>query len=308
MRDVSSKPNTLRTAKACAELICSPATIEAIKSGNVPKADPLGVARVAAIQAAKNTSLLIPYCHQVPLDFVNVDCELQSDSIRVTTEVKAVWKTGVEMEAVTAASAAALTLYDMLKIIDDSMEIRSVKLLNKKGGKSDYVAPEMQLVRAAVLVLSDSAAAGTRTDKSGKAIVERLESFGLTAIEYKILSDDQHELRQELLRLADTANVDLVFTTGGTGLSRRDTTPEATESILDRTLPGVSERLRSFGQERNRRAMLSRATAGVRGRTLIVNLPGSVNAVNESLDVLLPWLFHSFAMMKGGGHEERVGK
>ncbi len=302
MRDVSSKSNTLRTAKASALLHCSPATIEAIKSGNVPKADPIGVAKVAAIQAAKNTSVLIPYCHQVPLDYVGVECELQEHALLVTTEVKAVWKTGVEMEAITAATVAALTLYDMLKIIDDTMEISSVKLVDKKGGKSDYVPPDMRLLRAGVLVLSDSASTGARADQSGKAIVARLESFGLTAIEYKILPDDQQLLRQELLRLADTTTVDLVITTGGTGLSNRDTTPEATDSILDRTLPGVSERLRSYGQERNRYAMLSRATAGVRGRTLIVNLPGSLSAVNESLDVLLPWLFHSFKMMRGEGH------
>src|ERR1043166_3964624 len=110
MRDVSSKAHTLRTAKATATLNVSKSTIEAIKSGNVPKADPLGVAKVAGIQAAKNTSLLIPYCHQVPLDYVGVEIILNSDSIHVNTEVKAIWKTGVEMEALAAASGAALTL------------------------------------------------------------------------------------------------------------------------------------------------------------------------------------------------------
>src|ERR1041384_6374724 len=128
MRDVSSKAHTLRTAKATATLNVSKSTIEAIKSGNVPKADPLGVAKVAGIQAAKNTSLLIPYCHQVPLDFVGVEIRLAEGSIIGETSVKAIWKTGVEMEALVAASAAAMTLYDMLKIIDEEMEISSIKL------------------------------------------------------------------------------------------------------------------------------------------------------------------------------------
>ncbi len=302
MRDVSSKPNTLRTAKASAILRCSPNTIEAIKSGSVPKADPLVVARVAGIQSAKNTSLLIPYCHQVPLDFVGVEIELKENSIRVQTEVKAVWKTGVEMEALAAASATVLTLYDMLKIIDETMEIGSVKLLEKKGGKSDFKARDLQLLRVAVLVLSDKASRGEREDLSGKAIKQRLESFGVSLLEFKILPDEQTQLRGELLRLCDEVNIDLVITTGGTGLSPRDVTPEATDAILDRTLPGVSERLRSYGQERNRFAMLSREIAGVRGRTIIVNLPGSLNAVNESMDVLFPWLFHSFNMMRGEEH------
>lgn len=300
MRDVSSKPNTLRIAKASAVLRCSPSTIAAINAGNVPKADPLGVARIAGVQAAKNTSLLIPYCHQVPLDAVQVEIALETSSIIVTAEVKAVWKTGVEMEALVAASTSALTLYDMLKIIDDGMEIASVQLLEKKGGKSDYLPRET--LRAAVVVLSDSSSRGVREDRSGKIIQERLQNSGVQVAGLKVLPDEKSALRSELLRLCDGEKVDLVLTTGGTGLSPRDITPETTEELLERRLPGVSERMRSFGQERNRFAMLSRGTAGVRGRTLIVNLPGSPHAVTESLDILLPWLLHAFSMLRGEGH------
>lgn len=302
MRDVSAKSNTLRTAKASAILQCSSQTIQAVRSGNVPKENPLGVAKISGIQAAKNTSLLIPYCHQVPLDFVGVEIELKENSIFVQTEVKAVWKTGVEMEALAAASAAVLTLYDMLKIIDDTMEISSVKLVEKKGGKSDFKLDDAKLIKVAVLVLSDKGSKGEREDRSGQAIKERLKTHGVSVMEFKILPDEQNQLRTELLRLCDELNMDLVITTGGTGLSPRDITPEATDTILDRTLPGVSERLRSYGQERNPLAMLSRATAGVRGRTVIVNLPGSLNAVNESMDALFPWLFHSLDMLRGKEH------
>ncbi len=302
MRDVSSKSNSLRTAKASAMLRCSEETIDAIRSGNVPKENPLGVAKIAGIQAAKNTSLLIPYCHQVPLDFVGIEIELEKNSIAVKTEVKAVWKTGVEMEALAAASAAVLTLYDMLKIIDESMEISSITLLEKRGGKSDFKLKDAKQIRVSILVLSDKGSKGEREDQSGKAIKERLRTHGISVVEFKILPDDQHQLRMELLRLSDELNMDIVLTTGGTGLSPRDVTPEATNTILDRTLPGVSERLRSYGQERNPLAMLSRATAGVRGKTVIVNLPGSVNAVNESMDALFPWLFHSLDMLRGKEH------
>lgn len=303
MRDVSSKPNTLRTARASATLHCSPATIRAIKSGNVPKADPLLVARVAGIQAAKNISLLIPYCHQVPLDFVRVEFEMKREQIVITTEAKAIWKTGVEMEALVAATSAALTLYDMLKIIDETMEIASVKLDAKKGGKSDFRSDAtIRKLRASVLVLSDKASRGERVEKSGKAIVQRLRSFGLKSISYTVLPDEADLLRKELLALSDKKKTDLVLTTGGTGLSPRDITPDVTEELIERRLDGVSERLRSFGQERIRTAMLSRGVAGVRGKTMIVNLPGSLDAVHESLDVLLPWLFHSFRMMHGEEH------
>jgi molybdenum cofactor synthesis domain-containing protein len=217
--------------------------------------------------------------------------------------VKAVWKTGVEMEALTAASAAALTLYDMLKSIDEEMEISSIRLDAKKGGKSDFRWDgSIQKLRAAVLVLSDKASRGEREDKSGKAIVRHLRSFGLKSIAHKILPDEVELLYKELVTLCDKKKIDLLFTTGGTGVSHRDITPDVTQEIIERRLDGVSERLRSFGQERIRTAMLSRGVAGVRGKTVIVNLPGSPNAVNESLDVLLPWLFHSFRMMRGGEH------
>jgi cyclic pyranopterin monophosphate synthase len=303
MRDVSKKPGTLRTAGATATLKCLPATVACIRTGNVPKADPLPVARVAGIQAAKTTSLLIPYCHQVPLDYAGVEITLGEDAILITTTVSAVWKTGVEMEALVAASAAALTLYDMLKIIDDTMEIRDVHLTGKKGGKSDFRrAAREEKTTAGILVLSDRVSAGANEDRSGIAIRDRLASLGVTPSEFKVLPDDRERITAELIRWADDLSLDLVFTTGGTGIGPRDVTPEATSAVVERELPGVTEALRAHGQERNRYSMLSRGVAGVRGRTLIVNLPGSERAVNESLDVLLPWILHALEILRGAGH------
>jgi cyclic pyranopterin phosphate synthase len=302
MRDVSAKPHTMRTARAEAHLRCLPQTIAAIKSGNVPKADPLGVARVAGILGAKHTSTLIPYCHQVPLDSVSVEIGLKEDGIIVVSEVKAVWKTGVEIEALVAVSVAALTLYDMLKIIDTGMEIRSVRLIEKKGGKSDFKQADLQKVRAAVLVLSDQGAKGDREDQSGQLIKERLESQGVRVVEHKVLPDDVSAIEAELLRLCNQVAADLVLTSGGTGLGPRDVTPEATRRVIEREISGIEEALRAHGQERTPLAMLGRGVAGVRGRTVIVNLPGSVSAARESLDLLLPWVFHAVEMLKGGGH------
>jgi len=304
MKDVSKKTASLRVARAQATLHCFPATVAAIRAGNVPKADPLATAKVAAVQAAKNTSLIIPYCHQVPLDFVGVDVELRESSIHIYTEVKAIWKTGVEMEALVAAGAAVLTLYDMLKPIDEGMEIGSVKLTEKKGGKSDFKVADLSRFRCAVIVASDRAARGEREDTSGKTIKERLESLGVAVVEYTIVQDEMALVRNELIRLCDEVAVDLILTTGGTGVGPRDVTPEATQEILDRPLPGVSEFLRSHGQQRTQYSMLSRGTAGVRKKTVVINLPGAPAAVHESLDALLPWVFHVFPMMKGEQHEE----
>ena len=301
MRDVSTKSNTLRTAKATATLRVRPATLEAIKTGNIPKADPIGVAKVAGIQAAKNTSLLIPYCHQVPLDFVAVDVKLDSDSILITTEVKAIWKTGVEMEALVAASAAALTLYDMLKIIDDSMEIVSIELIEKNGGKSSMKESGAGLT-AAVLVMSDSVSGRQKQDVSGKLLVEKLEGFKIQVSRYKVVPDDGAVIEKELKQLVDQERVDLIVTTGGTGAGPRDVTPEATLAVIDRRLDGVEETLRSFGQERLPLAMLSRGIVGLRGKTLIINLPGSPAGVADGMSALFPAVLHVFRMIDGKGH------
>lgn len=301
MRDVSAKSNTLRSAKARAVLRVSPSTPDAIRSGNVPKADPLGVAKVAGIQAAKNTSLLIPYCHQVPLDFVSVDISFAADSIVINTEIKAIWKTGVEMEALVAASSAALTLYDMLKIIDDRMEIASVTLLEKKGGKSNIRETGAGL-SAVVLVMSDSVSRGEKQDVSGKILVERLKGLKFEVRGSKVVPDERETIAGELKRLVDEEKVDLIVTTGGTGAGPRDVTPEATMSLIDRRLEGVEETLRNFGQDRLPTAMLSRGVAGIRGKSLIINLPGSRTGAEDGINALFPAVLHVFRMMRGEGH------
>lgn len=301
-RDVSGKAHTLRTARAAAVLRILPSTAEAIRSGNVPKADPLGTAKVAAIQAAKQTSLLIPFCHQVPLDFIDVGIELGDGTLTITAEVKAVWKTGVEMEALVAASSAALTLYDMLKIIDERMEISSVRLLEKKGGKSSYRGEKGETLKAAVIVVSDSVSKGVAEDVSGKLLVGKLGEYGVQVPVYKVLPDERAAIEGELRNLADSARMDFVFTTGGTGVGPRDVTPEATAAVIDRRLDGVEEALRSYGQSRIPTAMLSRAIAGVRGKTLIVNFPGSKGGVEDGVAVLFPSIFHVFRMLRGEKH------
>ena len=301
MRDVSWKYNTLRSAKAIATLKVSPSTVQAITSGNVPKADPIGVAKVAGIEAAKNTSLLIPYCHQVPLDFVSVDIERGNESITITSQVKAIWKTGVEMEALVAASSAALTLYDMLKIIDDKMEIVSIRLLEKKGGKSSMKESGEGLT-AAVLVMSDSVSKGITQDRSGKFLEEYLQGLKFKVIGARILPDEREQIENELKKLADKDQVDLIVTTGGTGVGPRDVTPEASLSVIERRLEGVEEALRKFGQDRLPMAMLSRGVAGVRGKTVIVNLPGSRSGVEDGMNILFPAIIHTFRMMKGEKH------
>ena len=307
MRDISRKSSTLRTAVARGTLAVAPATIAAVRAGAVPKGNPLEVARIAGIQAAKQTCQLIPYCHQIPLDFVDVSFDIGRDTLEVTATVKAIHRTGVEMEALTAVSVAALTLYDMLKMLDESMEICSVRLLEKRGGMSSLPRPGGEPRRAGVIVVSDSVAAGTKADRSGRLIAERLAAEGFTVAHCGTVSDDVEAIVAALKRCADDLKLDLVISTGGTGLGPRDVTPEAVGLTIDREAPGVAEAARAYGQDRTPHAMLSRGKAGLRGRTLIISLPGSPQGVTESLDALLPGLLHAFSMIEGQGHEAGKG-
>lgn len=308
MIDISRKYSTLRTAVARTTVRLQPATAEAIREGRVPKGDPFAVAKVAAIQAAKNTHQIIPYCHPLPVEFAGVEFGLRDDAVVVTTTVKAVHKTGVEMEALTAASVAALTLYDMLKMLDETMVIEGVVLLSKQGGKSDYAEAFDTPPRAAVLVMSDSVAAGEKGDRSGRLIADRLAEAGVEVVDYRIVPDDLETIVSALTAYADEMGLDLVMTTGGTGFGPRDNTPEAMARVIEREAPGIPEAARAYGQARTPRSMLSRGKAGIRGKTVIINLPGSSRGVTESLDALLPGIFHGLKMLRGEtGHGKGQG-
>jgi cyclic pyranopterin phosphate synthase len=299
MRDVSFKATTRRSATARAVLTADPATITTIKEGRVPKGDPLAVAKVAAVMAAKKTVDWIPYCHPIPIEFVDVKFELGSDRVTVDVEVVSVAKTGVEMEAMTAAASAALNLYDMLKMIDESMEIESITLLEKRGGKSDFQYAEPW--RAAVLVVSDRVSAGTAEDLSGRILVAAAEERGASSVEYAVVSDEPDQIRSAVTNWGKEG-VDLILVTGGTGVSPRDRTPEALENLFDLKLPGIAEALRRYGQERLPTSMVSRSIAGVVGQSIVVSLPGSPSACKDAVSVLFPGVLHARTMLAGGSH------
>ena len=299
MRDVSFKTTTLRTAVARAVLTASAATLEVIREGKVPKGDPLPIAKVAAVLAAKKTTEWIPYCHNIPIEAVGVEFDLQADRIVVDVSVTTIAKTGVEMEAMTAASAAVLTLYDMLKMIDDEMEIVSVRLLEKKGGKSDFESHGDWT--SGVLTVSDRASRGDYEDLSGQILADGLLGRGSSEIRRELVPDHEEAI-QRVVQGWINEGVDIIFVCGGTGVGPRDRTPEAVSPLLQLSLPGVVEALRSYGQDRKHTAMFSRSVAGVAESSVVVTLPGSPIASREALNALFPALLHAKSMLLGGGH------
>lgn len=309
MKDVSLKPETLRTARARASLIAPAECLELLRTGETEKGDPLKTARVAGILAAKRTDELIPLCHPLPVYRADVSFEILDDRVRVTAEVETIAPTGVEMEALTAASIAALTLYDMLKpyTTPDRLAIAECRLEQKRGGKSQFRRVLAKPVGAAVIVLSDTVASGKKPDTAGRAIAAALKDAGFAPLAYEVLPDEPAALGERLkAQLAQGAG--LIATVGGTGLGPRDKTVETVRPLITTEVPGIMEAARAFGQRRTPYAMLSRGIAGFAGGTLIVTFPGSRRGAEESVAALLPGLIHLLDVFKGARHSGGYGE
>jgi molybdenum cofactor synthesis domain-containing protein len=204
------------------------------------------------------------------------------------------------MEVLTAVSVAALTIYDLLKPVDKQLEITGIRLLEKTGGKSGqkYFSA---FPSCAVLVCSDSTAAGKREDRSGKVTTEILENAKAEVVDYQVVSDNKDAIQNQIRAWVER-DVQFIFTTGGTGLGPRDHTVEAVKELLERDADGITEAMRHYGQQRTPLAMMSRMVAGSIGQTVIITLPGSSSGARESLQAIVPAVFHARKMLKGGGH------
>ena len=304
MVDVGAKAETSRVAVAEGRLVTTAEVVALVRADGMPKADVLATARIAAISAAKKTSELIPLCHHVPLSSVSVQFDFDDNAITISATAKTRSRTGVEMEALTAVALAGLTLHDMVKAVDPGATLTDVRLVSKSGGKrgewSRDAAPHDVRERgsAVVLVASTRGASGERADTTGPIIAEWLTERGF-APTVRVVADADVA---EALRSAVGEGPRVVITTGGTGISPTDQTPEATAPLLDRELRGIADAVRRRGTDNTPMAALSRGLAGTSGTTFVVNLPGSSGGVRDGLGVLDEVLDHILDQLEGGDH------
>lgn len=321
MINVGAKPITYRIAVACGEIVVGMQAFGLIRDRKLPKGDVLVLAEIAGIQGAKKAYEMIPLCHPMGLDSVKVFTELDQDSmsVRVYCVASVHAKTGIEMEVLAGVNAALLTIWDLTKMIESDLVIRNVKLLAKKGGKSGlWLNPAgapawvTELVgdqtihnvlkgrKVAVVTLSDRAARGEYADISGETLKALLEEAGGTICDYRVIADDKEGIESTVNQIIHTHQPHLLITTGGTGVSLRDNTPDVVQSMLDKVIPGVGELLRQDGAYHTPLSWSSRAVGGIIGNTVVVTLPGSPAAVKEGVAALLPKLLpHLIRITRG---------
>ncbi len=302
MVDVSNKPTTQRTAVAEGRVHVGTLVAQAIRADSLKKGNLLQVARLAGIQAAKRTADLILLCHPLAITHVDVQATLEGEYVGLQATVRTTGQTGVEMEALTAVTVAALNVIDMGKALNPQMMIESVKVIEKRGGKSDFgknTEADSHL-RVALLTISDSRSAGTAEDLATPMLVKAVNEFlGMKVDECRLVPDDQKLISKQLRSWIEAKTAPtLILTTGGTGIGPRDVTPEATAEVIERPHPGLLELVRSRCLPGKPHAFLSRAVAGVAGTSLIINLPGSPSGAVDTLRLMSDVLPHALATLQ----------
>jgi cyclic pyranopterin phosphate synthase len=303
MVNITAKSDSLRQATASAIVTVSlRETIDAVLNRCVPKGDVFEFSRAAGLLAIKKTSDMIPDCHPLPIEYAAITHRVEGLQIIIRVEVHTIYKTGVEVEAMHGAAITALTIYDMLKPLDKGIQISTIKLDEKKGGKTDikYLYPDT--VRCAVITCSNTVSKGLKPDLSGDAIVKKLKQHKVSVSFRGVITDD-FDIIQAKIRQLVAEEYHLIIFTGGTGLSPQDLTPDAVSVLLEKDIPGLMEAARAYGQQRTPYAMLSRGVAGFVGDTLVITLPGSPRGAEESMDAVFPYVLHVFSVKEGARHD-----
>ena len=325
MIDVGGKRLTDRRAVAAGTIYLGPNAFAKVRDKTLPKGDCFPMAEIAGVNGAKQCATMLPMCHPLPLDQVLVTFELdhEAHAVRAFCEAAAHAKTGVEMEALAGVNAALLCIWDLCKGTDPVLRLSAIELLTKTGGKSGvWINPEAQIpdwVMArlpaqtplegrsiAVVVMSDRASDGTYADESGQYLVDSLTEMGATLCQYTVIPDNADTIESTILGICETHDPHVILCTGGTGPGPRDVTPLVLQSHLNPELPGLGEWLRSESAVYTKTAWLSRMGGGLIGRSLIITLPGSLQAVKECFGIFMEGLPKAIVMIEKQGRKGRL--
>jgi len=295
--DVSNKGETLRRATSQAVLRINPEIIKQIKneSSEIALSES---AKIAATLAAKKTWELIPSSNLSQLDNVKVELSVRNEVIEIVVELQGVCKSDLEIESLTAVSIAALSVYDMLRSSEGSVMIESIRLLRKSDEILEISEKVARKIKTAVLFINVSEHLLEKDKQAEKFTIDALTKKNADIVESKIISNTQNEIEYNIKQFCDEKNVDLLITFGGIGITSEDIVPEVTMKLIEKKIDGISEILRFYGQKKSPLVAFSRGVAGIRGSSLIINLPGNIREISESLDLLFPRILYVSKMIK----------
>ena len=316
MVNIANKRPTNRTAVAVGTIDVGEMVFEHLQAGTMPKGDPCVLSEIAGINGAKQAAALLPLCHPLNLEQVNVTLYLdaQSYSVHVSCLVSAFAKTGVEMEALAGVNSALLCFYDLSKVIQPVLYLKDSYLALKVGGKSGVwlserlpkwldlsnVLPEetdYSPLKVAALTVSTRVSTKASVDLSGPMIADILSLSNVKVIHSQVCSDDKEKIYEKIMQMVQDPKINLIITTGGTGPTPDDVTPDVVCSFSHRQVPGIAELMRSSGAFYTQYSWLSRAVAVIVESTLIVTFPGNPDAIRQGLPVVLPLLLASVELM-----------
>jgi molybdenum cofactor biosynthesis protein MoaC len=295
--DVSNKGETLRRATSQAVLRINPEIIKQIKneSSEIALSES---AKIAATLAAKKTWELIPSSNLSQFDNVKVELSVRNEVIEIVVELQGVCKSDLEIESLTAVSIAALSVYDMLRSSEGSVMIESIRLLRKSDEILELSEKVARKIKTAVLFINVSEHLLEKDKQAEKFTIDALTKKNADIVESKIISNTQNEIEYNIKQFCDEKNVDLLITFGGIGITSEDIVPEVTMKLIEKKIDGISEILRFYGQKKSPLVAFSRGVAGIRGSSLIINLPGNIREISESLDLLFPRILYVSKMIK----------
>jgi molybdenum cofactor biosynthesis protein MoaC len=295
--DVSNRGETLRRATSQAVLRINPEIIKQIKneSSEVALSES---AKIAATLAAKKTWELIPSSHLSQLENVKVDLSVRNEVIEIVVELQGICKSDLEIESLTAVSIAALTVYDMLRSSEGSVMIESIRLLRKSDEILEISEKIARKLKTAIIFINVSEHHLEKDKQAEKFIIDALSTKNADVVESKIISNTQKEIEDNIKQFCDEKNLDLIITCGGIGITPEDIVPEVTTKLIEKKIDGISEILRFYGQKTSPLVAFSRGVAGIRKSSLIINLPGNIREISESLDLLFPRILYVSKMLK----------
>ena len=319
MVDITEKNPTVRRAQAVGSIRMSAAAFALVRDGRLPKGDALKLAEVAGLMAAKQTSLLLPLCHPIPIEQVKVTCVLDEkrNAVEVACWVSTTAKTGVEMEALMGVNGALLCLYDVIKMVEPALTIETIRLNFKEGGKLGlWNHPESQTpkpdpisiskcdfseISCSVMTVSDRVSRNEAQDLSGPLAKKWLEDRGARDVEVGVVPDEKAAIKDRILELCEK-RISLVVISGGTGLGPRDVTIETLQQLQAKEMKGIGEILRREGSKLKKSAVLSNSGGFGVHETFILALPGSPKAVEEGLEIVGDLIPHALHILRGGRH------